>query len=98
MTTSGETRVQRWERRGEWPLAVAAALFLAAYAWPILDQGLSPAWRTLCRWTVVIRLHMAIPLMGPRTALTARLSCLASLRRLILKRRSCSRPLHSAGR
>ena len=44
-----ESRVQRWERQGEWPLAAAAGLFLAAYAWPILDTNLSPAWRSTCK-------------------------------------------------
>jgi hypothetical protein len=29
---TADTRVQRWERRSEWPPAIAAALFLAAYA------------------------------------------------------------------
>ncbi|MDT4960204.1 MAG: hypothetical protein QOD31_4003, partial [Pseudonocardiales bacterium] len=33
-------RLERWEARGEWPLAAAAALFLGAYAWPILDVHL----------------------------------------------------------
>jgi len=28
-------RLERWERRTEWPLTSAAALFLAAYAWPL---------------------------------------------------------------
>lgn len=38
----------RWEARGEWPLAAAAAVFLAAYAWPILDVHLSDSWRSTC--------------------------------------------------
>lgn len=38
----------RWERRAEAPLAVAAALFLAAYAAPILDSHLSHALVRLC--------------------------------------------------
>jgi voltage-gated potassium channel len=46
-----ESRVQRWERRGEWPLAVAAAMFLTAYAWPILDTHLSTTWRHACTIT-----------------------------------------------
>jgi voltage-gated potassium channel len=37
---STESRVDRWERRAEWPLTVAALLFLIAYAWPILDPEL----------------------------------------------------------
>lgn len=45
----------RWERLSEWPLAAAAALFLAAYAWPILEPDLRPAWVHLCNgvtWAV----------------------------------------------
>jgi hypothetical protein len=32
--------VTTWEQRMEWPLTVAALLFLGAYAWPILEPGL----------------------------------------------------------
>ncbi|MFC6287722.1 potassium channel family protein [Nocardioides sp. GCM10027113] len=39
---SEPTRVDRWERRTEWPLAALAVVFLVAYAWPILDPDLSP--------------------------------------------------------
>jgi voltage-gated potassium channel len=60
----------RWERPSEWPLTVAAVAFLAAYAWPILDPTLSPAWVGACRvvsigtWLVfvvdyVVRLALA---------------------------------------
>jgi voltage-gated potassium channel len=35
--------VTRWERATEWPLMGAAVLFLAAWAWPILDLTLSSA-------------------------------------------------------
>ena len=45
------TRVERWEQRSEWPLAGAAVLFLAAYAWPILDTSLSHGWRQACDLT-----------------------------------------------
>jgi voltage-gated potassium channel len=44
----GTSRVGRWERRTEWPLAAAAALFFAAYAWPTLDEHLAHHWRVLC--------------------------------------------------
>jgi voltage-gated potassium channel len=37
-----------WERRSEWPLVGAAALFLAAYAWPILQPGLSKPAHLTC--------------------------------------------------
>lgn len=47
-----ETRRSRWESAGEIPLALATLAFLAAYAWPILDENLSAAWVSVCRWTV----------------------------------------------
>ncbi|UQX86940.1 potassium channel family protein [Jatrophihabitans telluris] len=49
MTT---TRLDRWERRTEWPLAGSAAVFLAAYAWPILEPSLVHGWRRACEITV----------------------------------------------
>ena len=39
----------RWERPSEWPLTLVAVAFLAAYAWPILDPTLDPAWVGVCR-------------------------------------------------
>lgn len=53
MSLSGDelTRVQRWERRSEWPLAVISLLFLGAFAWPILDSSLDGFWREVCRYT-----------------------------------------------
>ena len=45
---------QRWERATDWPLMVAAAVFLAAYAVPVLAPDL-PTWLLdLCRWLVWI--------------------------------------------
>lgn len=44
-----EAARDRWERTSEWPLMVTAVLFLAAYAWPILDQDLASEWQTLCQ-------------------------------------------------
>ncbi len=41
-------RLMSWEARTDWPLAGAAVLFLVAFAWPILDTGLSPGWRHTC--------------------------------------------------
>lgn len=43
-----ETRLTRWERRTEWPLAASALIFLAAYTWPILQPGLDDGWRRTC--------------------------------------------------
>jgi voltage-gated potassium channel len=42
------TRLARWEKRSEWPLAAAALVFLAAYAWPILQPDLDEGWRRTC--------------------------------------------------
>ncbi|SDP19185.1 voltage-gated potassium channel [Nakamurella panacisegetis] len=41
-----------WERRTEWPLVVAALMFLLGYALPILDPGVPPALRSGC--TVIL--------------------------------------------
>ncbi|MDT4923738.1 MAG: voltage-gated potassium channel [Pseudonocardiales bacterium] len=41
-------RLRVWLNRTDWFLAAVAVLFLAAYAWPILDVGLGPNWRRLC--------------------------------------------------
>ena len=49
-----EQRVEGWERRTEWPLAVAALLFLGAFAWPILDNHLTGGWRHTCRTAVLV--------------------------------------------
>lgn len=49
-----ETRRERWDQRVEWPLTIAAGLFLGAYAWPILDPGLDQSFVDLCfaiTWT-----------------------------------------------
>lgn len=56
-TTTGPTltpdsdpdqRVVAWEARTEWPLGGLAALFLIAYAWPILDEGIPHGWHRVC--------------------------------------------------
>jgi voltage-gated potassium channel len=44
--------MNRWERLTELPLAIAAAVFLGAYAWPILDPGLGRSWSQACEVTV----------------------------------------------
>jgi voltage-gated potassium channel len=40
-----EPRVAAWDRRIDWWLTGLALLFLAGYAWSVLDQGLGPAGR-----------------------------------------------------
>ncbi|WP_229660552.1 potassium channel family protein [Marmoricola endophyticus] len=42
------SRRERWEAAMEWPLTVTAVVFLAAYAWPILQPGLPRGWRVAC--------------------------------------------------
>jgi voltage-gated potassium channel len=44
-------RLTRWEDSTRWPLVAVALVFLAAYAWPILDPDLSPAWVQACDTT-----------------------------------------------
>ncbi len=44
-----ESRRERWEELGNWPLTLAALLFLGVYAWPILVPDLSGGWATACR-------------------------------------------------
>src|SRR5215217_4347212 len=41
---------RRWERATNWPLMVAAVIFLAAYALPVLDPDLPTRLLDLCRW------------------------------------------------
>ncbi|WP_046468237.1 potassium channel family protein [Allosalinactinospora lopnorensis] len=45
---SGNERLERWQRHSELPLVSAALVFLAAYAWPILDTGLAQHWQSVC--------------------------------------------------
>ena len=48
--TGRPARRRRWEQATDWPLMVAAVIFLAAYAIPVLEPGL-PIWLLdLCRW------------------------------------------------
>lgn len=41
---------ERWERVTEWPLVVAAFVFLAVYAIPIIDPGVPPSVGFACYW------------------------------------------------
>jgi voltage-gated potassium channel len=47
-------RLARWQDRTDEPLVVAAVVFLAGYAWPILDPGLPGGLTTACRCVDVI--------------------------------------------
>ena len=42
------SRAERWDRATQLPLLAASLLFLAAYAWPILDPDLDPRWVQAC--------------------------------------------------
>lgn len=53
-TPLGEDRRERWERAMDWPLSIAALIFLAAFAIPILNPDMSDAGKELARvveWT-----------------------------------------------
>lgn len=39
--------VDRWDAKAEWPLAIAAAVFLVAYSWEVLDPSLPAHTRAL---------------------------------------------------
>ncbi|MUL41735.1 two pore domain potassium channel family protein [Streptomonospora sp. PA3] len=43
-----EARLEEWRSRTVVPMVVAAAVFLAAYAWPIIDPGLPAVWEGVC--------------------------------------------------
>jgi len=44
-----EPRRERWDHKVEWPLTIAALLFLGAYAWPILNPDLDATLVDLCQ-------------------------------------------------
>jgi voltage-gated potassium channel len=50
-TPASSSRSGRWTSHTEYPLAAIAVLFLGAYAWPILQPGLS---HSLVRWCTVV--------------------------------------------
>lgn len=66
----GEIRRERWEQRTDVPLMVAALLFLGAFAWPILDPGMTPEWRTVCRVVSVATWGLFVLDYGVRLALS----------------------------
>jgi voltage-gated potassium channel len=52
--TETTSRVRQWEQRTEWPLTVAAVVFLVAYAAPILSPDLPSSWHTTCNVAVAV--------------------------------------------
>ncbi|WP_328596577.1 potassium channel family protein [Aeromicrobium yanjiei] len=49
-----EHRRDNWERLVDVPMTASALIFLAAYAWPILEPDLAGSWVVACRWIVWI--------------------------------------------
>lgn len=45
---SSEDRLNRWEHATAYPLTALSVLFIAVYAWPILDPAMHPFWRHTC--------------------------------------------------
>jgi len=43
-----ELRLHRWEHLTAYPLTLLSILFIAVYAWPILDPGMDSFWRDAC--------------------------------------------------
>ncbi|GAA1753343.1 potassium channel family protein [Streptomonospora arabica] len=43
-----EAALDRWRRLTIVPMMAAAALFLGAYAWPIIDPGIAAGWQRAC--------------------------------------------------
>jgi voltage-gated potassium channel len=67
--TSRTRSSQRWEQATDWPLMVAAVVFLAAYAVPVLAQDL-PTWLLdLCRWLIWITWGIFVVDIAVRLAL-----------------------------
>ena len=50
----GMTRLERWDHRAEWPLAAAAAIFLFAYAYPILRPSLTHPEHIACDTVLIV--------------------------------------------
>jgi voltage-gated potassium channel len=48
MAHHDEDRLTRWEHATTHPLTALSVLFLAVYAWPILDPGMEPHLRRAC--------------------------------------------------
>jgi voltage-gated potassium channel len=66
-----ERRLHRWEQLTAYPLTLCSVLFIAVYAWPILDPEMDRHWREICEiadlliWAVfcveyVVRLLLAV--------------------------------------
>jgi voltage-gated potassium channel len=49
-----EDRLRAWEHATAYPLTALSVLFIAVYAWPILDPGLEPHWHHVCELADVV--------------------------------------------
>ena len=49
-----EKRLRGWERITAYPLTVLSLLFIAVYAWPVLDLTMRPGWRQACELADVV--------------------------------------------
>jgi voltage-gated potassium channel len=47
-TGDPERRLHRWEKLTSYPLTLLSILFIAVYAWPILDPAMDEEWRGIC--------------------------------------------------
>src|SRR4051812_441371 len=47
-------RLRGWEQATAYPLTVLSLLFIAVYAWPILDPAMPPGWREACELADVV--------------------------------------------
>lgn len=47
-TRDPEQRLHRWEHLTAYPLTLLSILFIAVYAWPILEPSLDEHWRDVC--------------------------------------------------
>ena len=63
-----ESRVERWERSAQVPLMAVSLLFVAAYAWPILDPALDPSLVGLCALVVWLTWAVLVVELGVRFA------------------------------
>lgn len=49
-----DARLQEWRNRTIVPMVAAASVFLAAYAWPIIDPDLPAVWEGVCSAALVV--------------------------------------------
>lgn len=65
-----ESRVERWDRVVQLPLTLASIVFVAAYAWPIVDPGLGRGWSVPCGAAVWVTWALLVVDLFARLALS----------------------------